>query len=249
MDREPRAASPQALPTPARDSRCLTGDLAAALYSAQEIAGKTTNAGLFLSTVGVGASAVGIPEIGAPLVAGGLSLAAVGNTTDMLATTLLAAQGDPRGPLREWWWRPMIDRFLKRFRAASAWARAQHLSASGRHSEALELVRSVEPPPHMRTPWRLFEIHQMSLLGCHQETLRAAISLIDEIAARPRLTPDGRYFVCFAQWSGALAFSKLFPATERPAKLQFDFASVSLEDVSPRWKRKFPLHIHPRWHG
>lgn len=143
----------------------------------------------------------------------------------------------------------MIDRFLKRFRAASAWARAQHLSASGRHNEALELVRSVEPPTHMRSAWRLFEIHQLSLLRHHQETLKAAISLIDEFAARSSLTPDGRYFVCFARWCGALAFSELFPATERPAKLNFDFASLSLKDVSPGWKRKFPLHIHPEWDG
>jgi len=141
----------------------------------------------------------------------------------------------------------MIDRFLKRFRAAIAWARAQHFSTSGRYDEALELVRSVEPPTHLRSAWRLFEIHQLSLLERHQETLRAAISLIDEFAARPSLTPDGRYFVCFAQWCGALAFSELFPATERPAKLQFDFASLSLKDVSPRWQRMFPLLIHPEW--
>ena len=141
----------------------------------------------------------------------------------------------------------MIDRFVRRFRTASVWARAQHLSSEGRHKEALELVRTFEPSKHMRTAWQLFEIQQLSLLGLDQETLRSALSLVDEFAIRPALTADGRYFLCFAQWCGSVAFGRLFPATEKPAKLNIDLTSLMLGDVSPSWKRNFPLYIHPDW--
>lgn len=141
----------------------------------------------------------------------------------------------------------MIGRLFWRFHVAGVWARANQLSASGRHDEALALIQSVEPPPRMLTAWRLFEVHQLSLLRRHKETLNAAISLVDELLARANLTPDSRYFLCFAQWCGSVAFSRLFPGMEKPAKLNLEMASLALSDVSSGWKRKFPLSIHPEW--
>jgi len=92
---------------------------------------------------------------------------------------------------------------LKRFRAAFAWSKALELSAAGHHDEALRVIRSVEPAPHLRSASRLFEILQLSLLGRSSETLAEAIQFVVEFDARPSLTMDGRYFRCFAQWCGA----------------------------------------------
>jgi hypothetical protein len=135
-----------------------------------------------------------------------------------------------------------------RFRAAFRWVRAVSLSSRGCHEEALTLVRSINvPPTGPRWEWSLFEVHQLSLLRRHAETLPNAIRLIDELTAKPTLSANGHYCVSFAKWAGAEAFQQLFPVTPTPAKLQQDFAAVRLSDVQPKWKRHFPLLIPPDW--
>ena len=137
---------------------------------------------------------------------------------------------------------------LDRFRAAFGWVRAYDLSSGGRYEEALRVIRSINAAPTgPRTYWSLFEVHQLSLLRRHVETLRSAIALVDQLLAKPSLSADEHYFLSFARWAGAEAFFQLFPATQVPIKLEQDFSSVRLSDVRSQWKRTFQLRIHPDW--
>ena len=135
-----------------------------------------------------------------------------------------------------------------RFRAAFGWVRAYSVSSRGRYEEALHLIQSINAAPTgPRTYWSLFEIYQLSLLRRHVETLRSAIAFVDQHAAKQSLSANERYFIGFAKWAGAEAFYQLFPATPVPAKLEQDFSSYRLSDVRSRWKRTFPMRIHPDW--
>lgn len=135
-----------------------------------------------------------------------------------------------------------------RFRAAFGWVRAYGLSSRGRYEEALRLVQSINTAPTgPRAYWSLFEIYQLSLLRRHVETLRCAIAFVDQYEGRQNLSANERYFVSFAKWAGAEAFYQLFPATAPPAKLEQDFSAYRLADVRSRWKRIFPMRIHPDW--
>jgi hypothetical protein len=141
----------------------------------------------------------------------------------------------------------MIKEFLKRWRIGVAWMRADELSARGNHEEALRLLRSVDEPFRSRVHWRLFEVFQLSLLRRHAETLKEALAFASELHSKTELSVDERYFLCFAQWCGSEAFRELFPATAVPEKLVLDLKSIEMGKVSPRWKRLFPMHIHPDW--
>ena len=135
-----------------------------------------------------------------------------------------------------------------RFRAAFGWVRACGLSSRGRYEEALRLIQSINAAPTgPRAHWSLFEIYQLSLLRRHVETLRSATVFVDQYAPKHNLSADERYFVSFAKWAGAEAFCQLFPATAPPAKLEQDFSAYRLSDVRSRWKRTFPMRIHPDW--
>jgi hypothetical protein len=137
---------------------------------------------------------------------------------------------------------------LDRFRAAFGWERAYRLSSHGRYEAALRVIQSINAPPTgPRTSWSLFEVLQLSLLKRHAETLRGAIVLVDQLAAKDGLSANERYFLSFARWAGAAAFHRLFPATPLPKKLEQDFSSFRLADVQLRWKRTFALLIHPDW--
>jgi len=135
-----------------------------------------------------------------------------------------------------------------RFRAAFGWVRAYGLSSRGRYEEALRLIQSINTAPTgPRANWSLFEIYQLSLLRRHVETLRSAIAFVDQYAAKQSLSANERYFVSFAKWAGVEAFYQLFPATPPPAKLEQDFSTYRLSEVRSRWKRTFPMRIHPHW--
>src|SRR5262245_14775117 len=113
-----------------------------------------------------------------------------------------------------------------RFRAAFGWLRAYDLSSRGHYEAALRLIRSINSAPiGPRTYFSLFEVYQLGLLRRHIETLRSAIALIDQLAAKPSPSANERYFLSFARWGGAEAFYQLFPATPVPRKLEQDFSS------------------------
>jgi hypothetical protein len=135
---------------------------------------------------------------------------------------------------------------VKRFQAARKWVRAYRLSAAGRYEQALDLVRQINLPPDQRTHWRLFEVLQLSLLQRHAETLREAVAYVEKAKSRGVTTADQRYLLCFARWCGSVAFGELFPASAKPEALAFDLQSFAIEDVAPRWKRMFPMRVHPR---
>lgn len=135
-----------------------------------------------------------------------------------------------------------------RFRAAFGWDWAHVLSSRGRYEEALRLIQSINAAPTgPRDYWSLFEIYQLSLLGRHVETLRSALTFVDRYAAKQGLSANDRYFVSFAKWAGGEAFHQLFPVTAPPAQLEQDFSEYRLSDVRSRWKRTFPMRIHPNW--
>lgn len=141
----------------------------------------------------------------------------------------------------------MLGEFLRRWRESGAWIKATRLSSDGHFSEALEVVRYSDQRSRQKLHWRLFEIHQLGLLKNYVGALENAKALIADLLAKPTLTSDEKYFLAFAQWYGQIAFLRLHASQPVPKDLEFDLESFSLSDVSRRWKRTFPMSIHPNW--
>jgi hypothetical protein len=141
----------------------------------------------------------------------------------------------------------MFGEVLRRWKASGVWVKAKQLSSSGRYAEALELVRYGDETSRRKLHWRLFEIHQLGLLKNYVGALEQAKAFIADLSAKPNLSADERYFLAFAQWYGQIAFLRLHASQSVPPELEFDLRSFALGDVDPRWKRAFPMLIHPEW--
>lgn len=141
----------------------------------------------------------------------------------------------------------MIRSVFKALRAAWLWHRMYRLSVNGRYEDALWVARSAEDVARSRPYWQLFEIQQLGLLNNHVGALEQAKALIDDLSSRPNLSTDEKYFLTFARWYGQVAFRRLYSSETVPSSLEFDLGSFSLTDVSPRWKRAFPMTIHSEW--
>lgn len=141
----------------------------------------------------------------------------------------------------------MIARFLNSIRSTLLWDRVTRLSASNKVRDALDAVRFADPKMTRHISWRVFELQQLGILRNNVAALDVANSLIKELLARGSLTPNERYFLCFAKWYGQVAFRELYSSKPLPESLMLDFASLTLGEVSADWKRTFPMPIHPDW--
>jgi len=121
-----------------------------------------------------------------------------------------------------------------------------NLSAKGDSVEALKLARENQHLARGWLPWRVFEVHQLALLGNDVGALMQAEKVIADLNRSGVKTPDQRYCLAFAQWCGRLAFQRLNASKEVPSHLQPDL-SFPLSPVSPGLKRKFQMPIHPEW--
>jgi hypothetical protein len=93
----------------------------------------------------------------------------------------------------------------------------------------------------------LAEALQLSLLARHTEALSLFTSVIDDLNRRHSLDATYRYFLGFAQFGATASFGTLFPEMAIPEKLHFDPSTIELSGVSERWRRNFPLPVHPDW--
>ncbi|UPT62572.1 MAG: hypothetical protein M0D54_19820 [Hyphomonadaceae bacterium JAD_PAG50586_4] len=91
------------------------------------------------------------------------------------------------------------------------------------------------------------EVQQLSLLNRQDEVLLKVFALVDDIRRYPTGTVNEEYMLAYAQWCGAAAFSKLFPAAQIPPELHYTERNVPLENVASKWKAKFPFVAHPAW--
>lgn len=64
--------------------------------------------------------------------------------------------------------------FVRRFRGALRWVRANELSAQGRDEEALRLLRSLPPEMQARASWKVDEIRQLEFLRWDKEAIEKA---------------------------------------------------------------------------
>lgn len=135
---------------------------------------------------------------------------------------------------------------LWRFARAWVWVRMVRLSAQGDNAEALKLTRENKHLARGWLPWRVFEVHQLSLLGNDVGVLMQAEEVIADLNHRGSLTSDDHYCLAFVQWCGRTAFKRLNSSKEIPPHLQSDL-SFSLSAVSAGLRRKFPMLIHPEW--
>jgi hypothetical protein len=136
---------------------------------------------------------------------------------------------------------------VARFADALRWVRACHLSAKGDFEEALTLARRVRTTFKKRIDWRLFEIQQLTLLQRDQEAVEAVNGfLLDHQYPTPP-TANRAYLLMFAKWCGQTASARYGYDSPVPSALLFDASTIALRAVDNRYKRMFPLSIHPAW--
>lgn len=120
------------------------------------------------------------------------------------------------------------------------------LSVGGRYREALDTAESADDRVRTLAYWQLFEIQQLGLLQEHGATLERANKLIAELLKKASPSTDERYFLAFAQWYGQVAHRNISESTLIPETLKFDL-TFPLANVHSRWRRLFPMSIHPEW--
>jgi hypothetical protein len=142
----------------------------------------------------------------------------------------------------------MIRAAINSFRQVQIWQEALRLSARGQFEDALATARTMGPEiQNGMFDWRVFELQHLGLLKDHTSALERARALVAELLSKPRLTQNQTYFLVFAQWYGQVAFWRLHPTEPIPNEFKFDLASIDLSRVSRRFKRIFPMSIHPDW--
>jgi len=131
--------------------------------------------------------------------------------------------------------------------ASDVWRLARTAAGAGDCQHALDIIRQSPSDLRVRDEWRLFEVHQLGLMDRHIETLDVAEPLIASLLLRAQLDATERYFLAFAQWYAQVAFRSLYPRSPWPTIFDLDMNSIKLSEVHMRWKRAFPLKLHPDW--
>lgn len=137
--------------------------------------------------------------------------------------------------------------FARRFVAALRWVHVGTLSINGKDEEALRLLRRLPADMQAWSDWRLKELQLLSLLQWNQEALDKANAFLLGRAFSKTTDENSRYFTCFAQWLGQRAFLALTEEGPIPSLFVYDVDSIDLTKVKDRWKRQFPLRVHPDW--
>jgi hypothetical protein len=137
--------------------------------------------------------------------------------------------------------------FAERASFAFKWVHAPWLCSAGRFEEALRLHRSI--PGKLRPPmlWDLSEIQYLSYLRWDHETIDAANAFLLKWQYPTAISDDRKYLLTYARWCGAIAFAHYAEGSPTPSGFEFDASTIALEKVNPRYKRRYPLTIHPAW--
>jgi hypothetical protein len=138
---------------------------------------------------------------------------------------------------------------LASFKEVQNWRRMILLSSQGKHVEALDAARSAAPAVKTMAAWQVFEMQQLALLKEYSSVLARAQPFARALLLKGARTADEKYFLVLTQWYGQVAFRRLHPSEAVPLELSFDPKSVPLSRVTKRWKRSFPMTIHPDWRG
>jgi hypothetical protein len=137
--------------------------------------------------------------------------------------------------------------FAARFSYALKWARVSLLSQERRFEEALRVHRSI--PENLRPPmsWALREIQILAWLQWDHETIDAVNAFLQKFEYPTASTDDRKYFLMYARWCGAIAFAHYAPESPKPSAFEFDASEIDLDKVHPRYKREYPMTVHPAW--
>lgn len=137
--------------------------------------------------------------------------------------------------------------FLDRLGFAVKWVRASSLYQDRRFEEALRVLRSI--PERLRPPmmWDLSEIQILSYLHWDRETIDAVNAFLMKWEYPTAVSDDRKYLLTYARWLGAIAFAYYAEGSPLPAAYEFDASRIALDQVKARYKRDYPLTIHPAW--
>jgi hypothetical protein len=119
------------------------------------------------------------------------------------------------------------------------------LSSQKKFAEALAMAKTANPVVQSMSEWRIFEMQQLTLTNNYAAVLERAAAFVQMMLSRRSLANDDRYFVTLARWYGQIACRGLNYSI--PEELRFADSFVPLHTVSGRWKKIFPLPVHPNW--
>lgn len=137
--------------------------------------------------------------------------------------------------------------FVRRFSNALRWVQAGQLCSDGHFEEALRCARAMSENFRHGIEWRTFEIQQLALLHWDHETIEAVNAFVLKYEYPTERSADRTYLLAFAKWCGANALARYAPESPPASAFEFDLTKIVLSDVSARYKRRYPLTIHPAW--